>query len=374
MIEVSASPRRQEVASPEVNRVESFDGLFYLVGKVTHKSLADKREGIQRSLQLRTTRAQILKEFRQTPKADTESRHQLIQEAKTRNELEIQYLNQGEVTVDLPGLGPQTARYTIIDLPENLKPAAEAEKPPIFFIPGLSNDLDCVKATLQELAYSGRRVIAVGFPESFMGKITPEFAQASEQSLDLEPHTTFFKEAANKLIGTDAEIEFWGHSTGATIIEQILADANFQQRTTNAVLLCPAASADISTIQAVKAFAKEIAHLGRRFGQFPRFSYTRAAKEGEAEGQRELKVKVFKALTKRVLSESDFTKDARVQEGGKIVVVSGNRDNVTRSSTAKDRFLTNPQVDFIELPNGYHFTPLTEPGRAISLVKQHLQK
>lgn len=363
-------PRVQEKASPEVNRVTSLDGFFHFLGQVTAKSMSDRREGIKRSLQLRHSRAELFKKFKETPKDDEETRRQLIREGKIRDELERQYLNQGEVTVNLPDLGPQTARYTLIDLPPDLKPSDATEKPPIYFIPGISNDLDCVKSTLQELAYTGRKVVAVGFPESFMGKVTPEFANAAQQSSDYQPHVAFFKEAESKLIGEANEVDLWGHSTGAAIIEQMLSDPKFQQKTREAVLLCPASSSNISKVGMGAGLIKETSHLLRRFGSLPKYSLTQGSKNSQIEGQKELKKRVFNTLMERVRTKMDFIGSAKVKEGGRIVVVSGSQDHLTESSRAKADFLANPQVAFIELPDGHHATPVTNPSLVIAKVNQ----
>ena len=58
----------------------------------------------------------------------------------------------------------------------------------------------------------------------------------------------------------------------------------------------------------------------------------------------------------------------RVKEGGNIVVVSGEKDQVTKSKKAVEDFKQNPQVDVISLSNGIHNTPITEADTLVSEI------
>lgn len=236
------SLRVQEKTTPEVDELKWLDTLYYKMGLITHPSL---NHGLERTRQLLRERAKLYKKFRKVPKIDQDARLEVLEEAHLRDELESQFLNQGEVTVNLTGLGSQTSRYTILELPEDQKPETAKGQPPLVFIPGISNDLIYGLDLVEELAFSGRRVISIGYPESTMGKITPEFARASVNSKTYTPHDAYFKEAIAKLAGL-GPIELWGHSTGSAVIGQMLTDPQFSQRVTNAVLLSPASSVDQS--------------------------------------------------------------------------------------------------------------------------------
>ena len=113
---------------------------------------------------------------------------------------------------------------------------------PLFFVPALSGDLNGIRPLMRETALQGRRVITVGYPESFMGKTTEAFANASRASVNFEPHTTYFKQAIENLVGPNGDFELWGYSAGAGLVTEILQDHKFQQRVANAVIIAPEAS------------------------------------------------------------------------------------------------------------------------------------
>jgi len=125
------------------------------------------------------------------------------------------------------------------------------------FIPGLSNDLDSVASLINELAINGRKVVVIAQPESQMGTVSKEFVEATAKHPDLTAHKEFYKAAINNLVGEDIDVELWGHSIGGELIFEILNDSDFQKRTTNAVVLCPASSANVSGFQMTKALTKE---------------------------------------------------------------------------------------------------------------------
>lgn len=356
--------RHQEKTTPEQNKSKSLDSLFYFIGSITRKSLADKKTGIERSRQLRRTRAKLYKKFKRAP-AENQVSTDIFREAKLRDALEVQFLNQGEVTVDIPSLGPQTSRYTTVDLPESQKPKEAVDKPPIVFIPGISNDLVYGIGLVEELALSGRKVISIGYPESTLGKVTPEFAKACQASQTYEPHTTFFKEAISRLVGKDTPIELWGHSTGSAIIGDLLKDPQFSQKVTTAVLLCPASSFEQSDLSLNIGTASELRDLIGNLPEYSRFDYT-------PQGQSDLKKEVYNTMRKKVCTKLDYT-TSRVQEGGKIVVVSGAKDNIVKSRLARQDFERNPQITFINWPGAYHATPMIKPEATIDMVNTTLQ-
>jgi len=373
-VEVSIHPPHQEVRVPEFNEIGRVNKLLYLFGKVTARtrtSLSGERreKKSERPLSLRTTRAKLYHEVMLTP--DKNSRREIFAEAHVRDGIATQYLNQGEVTVTLPGLGEQTARYTRIEAPESRKTPETSTKPPIFLIPGISNDIDCVGALAQELPYSGRSVVVVGFPDSFMGSVTKEFAQAVEASPDYTPHTEFFKHALDALIREDTPVELWGFSTGSPIVEQILNDPKFQEKVTNAVLISPASVVDQTSKQLTLGTIKEIGKLLKRLSALGKYTYTSGREDTvppEPEGQRAIKKEVFGSLLTRVRTNLPLWEQARVKEGGNIIVVSGKKDEMTKSYLAEDAFTQNPQIHVLHLSEGSHATPLTEPEEVLRKI------
>lgn len=166
---------------------------------------------------------------------------------------------QREVNVDLGGLGVQTARYVVLSALAEKPPGLEEEikvKPPIFLIPGVSNDLEGIGSLGHELALQGRQVVMVAYPEAWKGRVTKEFAQAAQEvvtSDNYEPFTKFFEGAIDNILqdpdfvkqnGVQQSIELWGYSTGANLVADILRDEKYQKMTTDAVLISPGSCMD----------------------------------------------------------------------------------------------------------------------------------
>lgn len=374
VLETTITPPVQEQAVPEGNVVANLNRLLYIFRLITRKSLTRGSEvRSERPLSLRATRAQLFKQFKSTPKTSKEARESILAEAHARDEIVRQYLTQGEVKVNLPNLGEQSARYTIINPPKSMQ-TSEDSKPPIFLIPGISNDIDCVGSLAQEIPFMGRKVILVGMPESLLGKVTPEFAQAVSDSSSYRPHADFFKGAIDVLVGKESLVELWGHSTGSAIIAEILNDPKSQERVTDAVLLNPASSANISASVLRLGILNELRNLVSR--NLPKYTLSSQGNLPETGEYKKLKGNIFNTMLKKVCTVNESWKDARVREGGKIIVYSGRKDQMTRSyeifrgdqdsldSVKKE----NPQIEIIDDPNGYHSTPLIEPQKVIRAV------
>jgi len=292
-------------------------------------------------------------------------------EAHERDEIARQYLRQGEIRVNLPGLGEQTALYTHIDPPASRESSREEPKPPIFLIPGVSNDIDCVGALAQEIAYAGRSVVVVGFPESFMGSTTESFAKAVKDTPNYGPHTDFYKESIDALLGSDSDFELWGFSTGAPISAEILNDPRFQERVNEAVLLSPASSVDQTSMQINTGTASEGARLLKRFSTLGKYTFSMGRNknvEQQPQEQKKRRGEIFKSLMKKVQTKTASWEGAKVKDGGNIVVISGGKDQITKSYRVEDDFRKNPQMEVVHLPNAYHSTPLTEPQETVEKI------
>ncbi len=322
-----------------------------------------------RTLATRAVRARIYKDLKRIPKENKAERQELIQEAHTRDKLARDFLNQSEITVHVmqgsEPLGKQTARHVTLQPPER---NAQLEKPPIFLIPGISNDLDSVAGLAQELAYSGRKVVTVAYPDTRPGRVTQEFAKAVKESPNFEPHTAFNEAVIDKLL-PEGEFDLWVFSTGGPIGAEILNDPKYQNRVSNAVLIAPASSVDQSTFSAGLGLAHELAEL-KSTGH--RYSFVIGARglniPKEANDARSA---VSAALAGKVIqSMPDLYEGARVKTGGKIIVISEEKDEVTKTEKAKDIFSKNPQMQITTLEGAYHNTAVTEPERVIMKVNQ----
>jgi len=380
--EASITPPKQEVQVPEKNTVERLNWILRSLGRVTRRSrIPHEEKNVSRPISLRTKRAELLKKIKGN---DSDVRRRVIAEARARDEIASQYLNQGEVPVNHPKYGELKARFTMIEPPKSRKSLEEGSKPPIFLIPGIGNDIDCVGTLAQELPFEGRSVIVVGYPESVMGTTTEKFAQAVEASDDYGPHTDFYKEAINSLLGEKGEFELWGFSTGAPISAEILTDPEFQKRVTDAVYLSPASAVEQKIPQLMVNSAMEIKKIAKKFSTLGKYTLTSGiilGGRGRSEdytpvekGERKLKKKVIDSLTKKVAAVSSAYGQEKVKEGGSIVVVSGDEDDVVRSRFAKERFGNNPLVKFLNIVGGSHATPLTEPEKVLPKIFETQKK
>ena len=365
--EFKVTPPVQEATEPTKNLVESFDKLFYLMAKVTRPGISN------RPLFARAKRAELYKDIKAVPKDNKDLRRKIIEEAHLRDAIVEKYLNQGEISIILPGLGEQKSRYIDVLPPEALKTEETESKAPIVLIPGISNDIECVGGIVQEVAMLGRRIVVIGYPESFQGKTTKEFAAAVEKDDGYGPHVNFYKNAINQLMGIDGKIELWGYSTGAPIVENILNDPRFQEKTDNAVLLCPASSVDQSAMSINLGVVHDLGFV-RQLKLLPRLSWTSGSVFKREKDQKTLRKKIFKSLLKKLGTAYDYWKSAKVREGGSIVIVSGGNDHVTKSDKIKDQFLQNPQAKLVDLQNGYHATPGVDAGSVIPYILETQKK
>jgi len=367
-IPTSITGRTQEKIVPEKNALDYIDKLFYVLGKVTRPS---KHEGIERSLALRTERALLYKKIKQTKNA--EEKRQLTSEAQERDKIFKEYLQQGEVLVNLGELGKQVSRYIEMNPPESRKDKGK-DDPPVVIIAGLSNDIDCVGALTRELPYQGRKTFMIGYPESFMGRVTPEFVEAVKNSPTYEPHTTFYKAAINKLLPY-GDIELWGYSNGGPIAAQMLNDKEFSERVSDAVLISPASVVDQSVNKFMKGAANEFKEVTRRFEVVPKYTLSIGKKGKEDQAHLDLRKKVAGALLSRVLTKMDLWKKARVKEGGAITIVSPLGDNMTNCHQVFNKEnenqlrSENPQIRVLNT-DGTHVTALIDPAPVLEEIKE----
>ena len=362
MVETTVSQQTQEAAVPEYNWIEKLDGLLYAAHLVTHRS--NIAPDVTRPMSLRNKRAELYG----LAYDGIHDKKAIIAEAHDRDAIAMQYLNQGDISVTLEGLGTQTSRYTIIEPPESRKKPGEK---PVFIIPGISHDLDAVGAMVQEFAFAGKKVITAGFPESNMGKTTTEFAGAVEKSSGFEAHAAYYKEAINALLGEEAEVEIVGFSTGAPVTAEILKDEKFRSRVTRAILISPACMVDQSSREFLSGVMHEVKGLATRLRTLPSYGLimgrsSRAPEQSNEQGP--IKKRIFEALVQKVKRKLPDWEKMRVKEGGNITVVVGTKDELTKSYKGYDVFDGNPQVRFFELANGLHNTPITEASDIIPQI------
>lgn len=283
-------------------------------------------------------------------------------------------------------LGEQVARFVVLTPPETRKNEVQDAKPPIFLIPGISNDLESMGMLPQELAFEGRKVVLIGFPESWHGEATDAFGKATEESVDYEPHTTFFKKAIESIeqdqavrdrVGDSPEIDLWGYSTGAAIVAEALTDKTFREQVANAVIIAPPSCVDQKNL---KILGQEIPLPGpilrelwqtlrpKNIKNSPKRNVTNRHDIEFTKDHRRRMTRTYNALREKVLRRNDWWKnDLGIRPGGKIAVVSYDNDQLTKSYKVIGEIEQNPQLSVVKL-SGSHNTPLSEPENAINAV------
>jgi hypothetical protein len=231
----------------------------------------------------------------------------------------------------------------------------------------------------QKLAFEGRTVVMIAFPESWKGEVTDAFGKATEESPTYEPHTTFFKKAIEQIranqqtkdeIGDAQAIDLWGYSTGAAIIAEMLTDPKFREEVANAALICPPSSVNQNMLQAAWGAAREGWEYIRPKNEESTARRNVVNRQGieVTKDHRDRMLRTFNALKKKPLrSNGWWEKDMKVRDGGKITVVSYDHDEMTRAYKIADKIRANPNLNLVELP-GTHETWLSNPDPLIAAV------
>ena len=358
-------PIISEKSEPVKNLMESFDQIYYLNSTVTRRSKFGRdsvnTEGKDRPLFTRAHRAELYKKFKSLPEDSIDEKEEIILEGKIRDEINEQYFKQRDISIDSPSYGEQQSR--IVDI----KPIEGKNLPPIFFIPGISNDVECVGSFITEVAFNGRRIVTAGYPESFMGHTTQEFADAVEKDPGFTPHIEFYKAIIDKIFNENEEIEIWGFSTGAPIASGILTDSKYQQRTKDAVLIFPAASVDQKPVDLKLGVVKDLGFI--KDNSSASLNLTTASKIPKEKEQLKLRDEIMGSLMKKIGEANHDWKEARVEDGGNIIVISGENDEITKSASMNEEFEKgNIQIKSTIIPKAYHSTVQVDPELVVSKI------
>lgn len=352
---------------PENNLLNRFDQYYFSRSQITKGHSQEWQRAHPtariRPLLARSKRAELLKKFWQTEADDKNARRAIYQEARQRDRILNEYLNQTDLAVNLPTLGEQKVKFARLTPPENLK----INKAPIVLLGGISNDLDPMASLAWEAAFQGREIIMIGYPESTQGSITKEFADAVERGNPFSIHADFFKKAIETILPPDEngnypEFELWGYSTGGPIGAEMLNDPDFIKRVKDAIFICPASAITQSPRRFKLGLAREAGKaILTRFNSLALYSFVQPRKSEKDPD----KDRVYNKLMHDILYTQKAYRTARVREGGKILVVSGDHDFVTKSAQGENAFRENPNIDFLNIPGGTHLTPLIDAEHTI---------
>lgn len=372
-VSILRSPEIKTYPVKEVGHMASdLFGLYYKFGQVTRERFVGnigQKEGIARSPWARMERVRLLKKLERGEITHSES---TIEKRKV-DEIDLQFAKQKNFDIEVLELGVQSAYGTEVNLPDHLKSPEDLSRPPIFIVPALCGDLYGIEPLIKELALKGKRVISIAYPESHLGKTTEEFARSAEggDNKTYEPHTSYFKEAIKKMIGQEGDIELWGYSTGCPIVAEILSDSFFQNRTKNAVLISPTSVVDQSYCAFIVGNVKEGGRiLAVQHGwKTSDVSIVLGPKDAMDVENKKRRKRIFKALSKnKVISKMGVWKNVKVKEGGKVILLSAQKDKITKSNKSLSEFQEFDQYSILNLKKGSHLTPLTRARHVISKI------
>jgi len=307
-------------------------------------------------------------------KGQITSAHAEVQD-KWHKEFDNQFFEQRRLKIDLGNLGDQEVIMVDVQRSDVIN---SGNQPPLFFVPGRSGLPYGIEPLIRELFIQGRRIISVSYPEAHLSKTTEEFAWAVEHSPDYEIHRMFFEKVINILL-KDNEFELWGYSTGAELVNQLLTNHNISNRVSLAVAISPASLVNQTRKELNLGIAREILRLGNNINEFPYISEVLGPKhnpfqEPDVELQQKgLNKKISRLLLQSVLRKGSSWNNAKVQNGGDILVISGKEDHIVKSDRAITELLalSNQQLRVINVINGSHLTPLTRAKEYLSLIQNH---
>lgn len=335
-----------------------------LVGGVGFEAASNRPDS------LRKARRELVS---QVKGASDEQKKDLVSKGHARDLLAEEFISkQQEVKVEMNELGEQMARFIVLTPPESLRTKESDSLPPIFLISGISNDLESMGSLPQEIAFSGRKVVTIAYPESWHGDVTEEFGKAAEESSTFDPHTSFFKGAIDNIqnmpqvqeeLGDFQDFELWGWSAGALMVSEILKDPKYQQKVANAVIAAPASSVDQSGIKL--PFDQEIPVPGpilkdqyHTFRHLENAANLSVAEKGSIEFTKDKRARMtrtYNALRKKVLKRVEWWNgDMQVRKGGKIIVISYKQDELAKTYKVLDEVRQNKNLTVIELQGGHH--------------------
>ncbi len=364
----------------------NFEKLRIMTSKGRIGDYAETGVRVERPRSLRAKRAEL------GPKL-MEHRHddmgkEIIRELNARDEIAYDYLrNQRVVEVESDEYGVVSSRCLIIDPPDSCRTPEKDALPPVVLIGGWGADVAGMESAIQEIAYQGRKVIFISHPDSQFGYMDDKFVGSVMMSQDLTPHADYFKQAAQKLVdqfvGQGENFELWGLSAGAMVSATMLMDNEFSSRVENAVLVAPAGSSSMNLVEQASGYAAELKGLFEAKQKIAYYSYVmgRADPTGHNFTPEELKrqsyhrVKnVWPKIVEFARSRLPAYDEARVQVGGKILVVSGDKDATVSS---KERFgeenhVSNPQMTVLSGKNWGHGDIIYNPEDTVQTINRAL--
>lgn len=340
---------------------KSIGDLWIWLGQATRR-IAEKRV----TLPMRIERGKILKNAKKIRRDSeigsferTAHRDEYLEHRKT----EEGFVNQRNIEVDTKW-GKLESKYIVLN--------EESGGKPLVIISGASNGMESMDSLVRRLAerYPDRKIIVLGYPDAPSGKVTNEFCEAVKNDEGFGPHAKYFELMINKLYPT-GKMDVLGYSAGGGIAQEI----DLQERVDNLILLNPGGSKNMSDLDMKLGLIYEQAMLLLRFKDLPRYVFVDDKTKDE---QKKMKLATWFELGKkcRISVLDKLPEGVRVR--GKMVVVSGAEDKVTR---AADIFNTDnldklrikqPNLEVSLVKGSPHDGPFIEPDKYIDEIEKLL--
>lgn len=341
---------------------KSIGELWVWLGEATRR-IGEKRV----TLPMRAERGKMLKEAKKIQR-DSEigslERQTHQQKYVEHRVIEEEYVNQRDLAIETEW-GKLEAKYIV------LNEKAEG-KPPLVIIPGASNGMESVDSFVRRLAerHLDRKVIAIGYPDAPSGKVTKDFCEAVRKDEGFGPHAKYFELAITKLYPR-GDMDILGYSAGGGIAQEI----DLQGRVLNMILVNAGGVKEMNEAEFNKGLVHENIKLLINFKNLLRYVFVDDKAKDE---QKKMKFATWVELGKKCRTSVIDKLASGIRVKGKMVVVSGTEDRVTR---AADVFNFNnldklrvkqPNLEVVLIDGSPHAGPFMEPDKYIDEMERLL--
>jgi hypothetical protein len=254
-------------------------------------------------------------------------------------------------------LGVQEANYIDLKFKDT-----DLTKPPIIFIPGISNDVNGTGEFSLELALSSkRRVIMFTYPESPQGKVTNKFSRAVFKSGHFEAHVGFFKKAINQVVGENTGFDICGVSAGSIMVSGISKDKEFSDRIGKINLIVPPGLTAVNLLDIKKRLKMNNDSIKKieEDGLVGRLMVTNVKFLDRTKEEINAAEWTFRFLTLKMAKKYNWWKG---MDKARVIVAKG--DGITYGIKNIDKLKSNPNLS-LEIIDGGHEIAAVEPVRVI---------
>jgi pimeloyl-ACP methyl ester carboxylesterase len=378
---------RERIADIRIEQEAVNQQIVELKDKIVSTDSVEMKNELRRRIQGLEEQKRIIAENNKERLEGARKELQIINlEARLKDVITEQYLRgQQEITVQTEYGKVSAQSFHLMPPPETINDENRG-LPPIVLIGGWGADAAGVENMAVELAYKGREVFFVGYPDSYGGEVPLEFAKATTQAgaEGLKPQAEFFIAAHTallKIYGWDGDVEVWGHSAGSMLAAQMLNDKGWADRVDNAMLIAPAGTAEQSQLNQVVGYARNITRYLRNIRRLPsdlaKHSYV-SGRRTEVNKKNPIRNRLHTALQKIVWNEGTLPHARTIQQDtyngakigkGKIHLIHGGEDYATGAAARDNQYTPNNSKIEVHTALGMnHADFIMDPESVIEMV------